>query len=295
VDTFPDSMWDGDISQILGSLAPDGFWQKDRYYAHCPLHQDKDWSFCYEKRSRAWRCQSGCGSGDVVALGVRLWGCGIEAALAKMEALLGGQPRKIVRTYPYVDADGTLLFEVVRYEPKGFCARRPHKWLWALDNTPRVLYRLPEVIVAKEILIVEGEKDCETARSWGLVATSNAEGGGRWKAEYVQFFRQKRVQIISDADETGRWHARQVAGSLVPVADSVKLIELVGAKDLTEWAEQGGTPEKLADLFRGAPVLTLDDVAGWWEPGGSMRLTRGGEFLLEAKWVTVPTGQNGNK
>ena len=287
MDAFCDSLWDGDVSHILGNLAPSGYWEKDRYYTHCPLHDDRDWSFCFDKGSRMWKCQSGCGDGDLVSLGVRLWSCGVDESVARIQALLGGHPRKVVRTYPYVNEQGTLLFEVVRYEPKGFSTRRPAKWMWTLDGTPRVLYRLPDVIAAKEVLVVEGEKDCETARSWGLVATSNPEGGGKWKAEYVQFFRNKKVLIVGDADETGRKHARQVAGSLVPVADAVKLIELSGAKDLTEWAEHGGTREALFDLFWSAPVLTAEDVAGWWTPESGVQLARCGEFLLEPRWFNV--------
>ncbi len=283
---FCDSLWDGDVSQILGSMAPNGFWQRNSYYAHCPLHQDRDWSFSFEKGTRQWRCYSGCGEGDLVSLGVRLWNCGIDNALARMGDLLNGAPRKRIQTYSYVDETGQLLYEIIRYEPKAFSVRRPASWTWTLDDVPRVLYRLPDVLAAKELFILEGEKDCETARSWGLIATCNAEGGGRWKEDFIELFRNKTVRIVSDADETGRWHARQVAGSLVPVAAAVKMIELPGAKDLTEWAEHGGTSEELFTLFRNAPILTAADVVGWWNPHGTVQLTSRGGLLLEPMWLT---------
>ena len=38
-----------------------------------------------------------------------------------------GSPRRIVATYPYHDAAGKVLFEVVRYEPKDFRQRRPDR------------------------------------------------------------------------------------------------------------------------------------------------------------------------
>jgi hypothetical protein len=116
-----------------------------------------------------------------------------------------------------------------------------------------------------------------------LVATTNAQGGSQWKTEYIKVFSGKQVCVIGDADETGRRHARQVAGSLVAMASSVKLIEL-DVKDLTEWSEKGGTKEKLADLFRSAPALTPEDVADWWNPSQTARLVRSGDFLLEPKW-----------
>ncbi len=48
-------------------------------------------------------------------------------------------PRKIVATYDYQDAHGRLIYQVVRYEPKGFSQRRPYHeetgvWVWGLDS-----------------------------------------------------------------------------------------------------------------------------------------------------------------
>jgi hypothetical protein len=51
-----------------------------------------------------------------------------------------GGPRQIVATYDYTDAHGTLLYQVVRFEPKNFAQRRPYLesgekcWIWALDD-----------------------------------------------------------------------------------------------------------------------------------------------------------------
>ena len=63
----------------------------------------------------------------------------------------GGLSGQVVTAYPYRSEDSTLLFEVVRYEPKDFRPRRPDGksgWIWNLDGTPRVLYRLPELLAA---------------------------------------------------------------------------------------------------------------------------------------------------
>ena len=59
----------------------------------------------------------------------------------------GGERRHIVAEYNYTDEAGKLLFQVVRYVPKGFAQRRPDGnggWVWGLGDTRRVLYRLPE-------------------------------------------------------------------------------------------------------------------------------------------------------
>ena len=58
---------------------------------------------------------------------------------------------KIIATYDYTDANGNLLYQVVRYDPKGFRQRRPNGsggWLWNLKGIKPVLYRLPEVLQA---------------------------------------------------------------------------------------------------------------------------------------------------
>lgn len=88
---------------------------------------------------------------------------------------LNGHPapasRHIAATYDYVDESGTLLFQVVRYEPKAFRQRRPDEhggWIWNLDTTRLVLYRLPDVLQAESVLVLEGEKDVETAYRLGL-------------------------------------------------------------------------------------------------------------------------------
>jgi hypothetical protein len=286
VNDFLGSIWDGDVSKILAATVPGGFWHDDRFYAACPFHDDQDYSFCYQKYTRNWSCNSGCGSGDLLALGVRLWNCSVDTAEEKILALGGREPSKVVRRYPYLDAQGQFVFEILRYAPKNFGRRIPVAWVWKdivgsnSAQGPRILYRLPEVLVAPEVLIVEGEKDCETARSLGLVATCNPGGSSRWHQDYVEVFRGKRVEIISDADDGGRRHARQIAGSLVPVAHSVKLIEFLGVKDLTEWVEAGGTAEELLTMFWKAQALQPEDVEGWWDPNGTVQLQCGAAFLL---------------
>jgi hypothetical protein len=55
--------------------------------------------------------------------------------------------RREVKAYDYVSEAGELLFQVVRFEPKDFRQRRPdgrNRWVWNLDGTRRVLYRLPD-------------------------------------------------------------------------------------------------------------------------------------------------------
>lgn len=94
--------------------------------------------------------------------------------------------RRIVATYPYTDADGTVLYEVVRYEPKDFRQRRPDPeggWDWSMKGQRLVPFRLPSIVAAPReaiIYVVEGEKDVLALEALGLVATCNAGGAGKW-------------------------------------------------------------------------------------------------------------------
>ena len=86
-----------------------------------------------------------------------------------------GAEAKIIATYDYTDADGKLLYQVVRFELKEFRQRRPDgngAWLWNLKGINPVLYRLPEVLKAiregQTIYICEGEKDTDALQEKGL-------------------------------------------------------------------------------------------------------------------------------
>ena len=129
-----------------------------------------------------------------------------------MSALMPGSDERVISaTYDYADADGKLLYQVVRYAPKSFLQRRPDGndgWIWDLEGVKRVLYRLPELLAAPEheVWIVEGEKDADRLASLGFIATTNAGGAGKWRSEFSDLLRGRHVVVLPDNDETGRRH-----------------------------------------------------------------------------------------
>jgi hypothetical protein len=212
--------------------------------ALCPAHPDKNPSLSVRQADGKVliHCHAGCSTEAILTV------LRIEAR----DLFEEGPEWRIVAEYDYRDEKGNLLFQVVRFDPKDFRQRRPDGnggWTWNLNGVRRVLYRLPEVLAVKSVLICEGEKDCETARAMGLVATT-CGAVGKWRLEYSECLRGKRVAIIADADEPGRKHAQQVAESLTGKADSIKVLELPGAKDLSEWAAMGGAREALLERIR---------------------------------------------
>ncbi len=69
--------------------------------------------------------------------------------------------------------------------------------------------------------------------------------------------------MLPDNDPPGRDHMRAVARALLPVAASVKMVDLkldkIGA-DISDWADAGGTRGQLRALIKAAPALTLADL-----------------------------------
>jgi putative DNA primase/helicase len=206
----------------------------DGWSAQCPAHEDREPSLSLHLRDGKilLHCHAGCTVEAIcAAVGLKMSNLFVDSS--------NGSAPELVAEYSYCDEFGKLLFQVVRFEPKGFRQRRPDgcgAWKWNLDGIRRVLYRLPDVLKAKWVLVCEGEKDCETARELGLTATCNPGGAGKWRDEYSETLRGKRVAMIADADEPGRKHARQVAQSFQGKTESLKVLELPGAKDLSEWA-----------------------------------------------------------
>ena len=274
------------VTKFLGKLK--GVKRSGRgWIALCPNHEDHNPSLSIREEGGRilLHCYAGCRVEDI--LGVM----GLTMADLFHDAR---QPeQKIVRAYRYVDESGTLLFEVVRYEPKAFKQRRPDGqggWVWNLNGVRRVPYNLPEVIKADAVLVCEGEKDCETARTLGLVATCNPGGAGKWRPEYSEFLKGKGVVIIADADASGVAHARDVARSVFGVAESVRLIEaLPQAKDLTEWVELGGgdmegAREQLLEIVKDTPELAVADLAKWETP----RLESGFQLVSLGELLSRP-------
>jgi CHC2 zinc finger len=231
--------------------------------APCPIHHGKRDSFSVNPQTGAWFCHSGCQRGGG-AFEFEAAVSGVDFKHAREEVLRivgrvhssnGTAKRAKVAEYSYVDEKGKVLFQCVRYEPKDFRQRRPDGrggWIWNLEGVRLVLYRLPQVLAAPLVFIVEGEKDVQTLERLGFVATCNAMGAEKWRKQYADTLRGKNVVVIPDADDPGRKHVATIVRSLEGVARSVKLLPLPDAKDVTEWTEHGGTREALTRLVEQA-------------------------------------------
>lgn len=172
------------------------------YLGLCPFHGDTKPSLSINPEKGVFHCL----------------GCGRKGRLDVGE-------KEIEAAYDYRDENGNLLFQVVRYKPKSFSQRRllNEKWVNNLNNTPRVLYRLPELINSTDpVIIVEGEKSVDLLRKYGLNATCNPGGAGKWQDKYNENLKGRNVIIIPDNDPQGIDHAEAIVKSVQKVPRTVK-------------------------------------------------------------------------
>jgi len=226
----------------------------EEWRGQCPVHDGRRDSFSVKPDTGQWYCHSDCKKGgSVFSLEEELSGETGKAAAHAVYSVVG-RTKEIVATYGYTDEAGKLLFECVRMDPKDFRQRKPDGnggWVWNVKGVKLVPYRLPQVIAADTVYVAEGEKDVATLEGFGLVATCNPMGAGKWRSEYNRYFSGKNVVILPDQDDVGITHGNNVARHLATVAASVRIVTVPEGKDVSAW---GGNAEALRLLVKATPV-----------------------------------------
>ena len=258
---------------------------KNGIVALCPSHNDKNPSLAasYTDEKILVKCQAGCSFEEIVfALEMEQ-----SQFFAPKEKTLS---KKIVARYRYEDKEGKLSFSVIRFKPKDFRPQRPDG-KWTLDGVTRVPYLLPQMLAAikegKDIILLEGEKDCDNAEKFGLVATTFPGGTGKWREEYSKWFQEAKVICLPDNDDAGRKGMRLIASEIVKVAESVCWLELpdIPAKgDLSDWLKiDGNNIEKFSSLVRQSSSIWKSEL---------VKDDDNGQLLeeLNQKFAIVPTG-----
>ncbi|MBN2396560.1 MAG: toprim domain-containing protein, partial [Candidatus Atribacteria bacterium] len=222
------------------------------WIALCPFHPDKNRPNLYiDEEKEKYHCFT----------------CGKNGFLynPKYLKLKYSYHRNIAATYNYKDELGNLLYQVVRFNPKGFSQRRPagnNDWIWNMKGVNPVPYHLPEIIQSIEpVMIVEGEKDVENLRRMGFTATTSPMGAGKWKASYNKYLKNKEVILIPDHDQPGYQHCQRIGQSLRGIAGNIKWLDLPDLEekeDISDWIEKGNTKEKLLQLIKEAPDFIFE-------------------------------------
>jgi hypothetical protein len=267
------------VADALASAGLVSTSRADQLYARCPAHDDGHASLSVtwrvDDRTGAGRtfvrCHTGCDVSDVVeALGLTLsdlydtpparpadptrprWTPPARPRRAVQPPSAGKKAgrkarRRVVETYPYADADGRVIYEVTRWEPKEFTVRvvdsvgrRQPRWP---VPARRVLYRLPTVLAARAagvpVWVAEGEKDVDALVVAGAVATCNAGGAAangaerdRWLPQYTEALAGAHVVLVVDLDEptprhpipAGLQHAAHLVEQLAGHVASLRVV-----------------------------------------------------------------------
>ena len=175
------------------------------------------------------------------------------------------------KEWVYRAEDGTELFTKRRYKTndakgKTYSIHRVDatgKRIAGLKDTRIVPLNLPELLQAKQagkaIYLVEGEKAADALTSIGAVATTSHTGAGSWPTEITQYFAGANVVVIPDNDEPGISYAKRAIAHLLPVAKSVRYLDLnlmMEGDDAYEWVHHAkGTRKELAELAKNAEVI----------------------------------------
>src|SRR5262249_39259303 len=152
--------------------------------------------------------------------------------------------------WTYHDAQTEPVGLVVRWDKPNGKDIRPVAWHaggWRIGAMPdpRPLYRLPELAAATRVIVCEGEKAADAARSLGFTATTSAGGSQAASKTDWRPLAGKEVWILPDNDPPGRKYAETVAGILAkltpaPVVRVVELPDLPGGGDIVDWIDTQG-------------------------------------------------------
>ena len=263
--------------QCAGAHQDKGSWR-----AKCPIHQGES-----DTSLHLWE--------DHGQLQLHCFaGCDRKAIYDALHLESIHQEPRYQAIYTYHDARGNILFQVVRAAgpKKVFFQRRPHpsepgQWIHNLKGIAPVLYHLPEVVKATAagvpIYLVEGEKDVETLRSLGLVATCNPMGAGKWEDRYSDALKNATVILLPDNDKPGRAHADLLLTRLAGYVHTLRQIDLPGLPehgDVSDWLVAGHSIEELTALVAqqtaalkaphivATPLADIEPetIAWLWEP-----------------------------
>ena len=220
------------LDYILSHLKKVHHGPGNQHTALCPAHDEKNPSLSIGQGDDGrilLHCHAGCSLENITsALGISVSDLFPPPTPPPSNQTYETQ---IEACYSYYDTNGNLVAQKVRTPnaPKG-CWRRPDGkggWIYNRAGVPHCLYFAGERN-SNNILIAEGEKDCNSLHALGFDAASGMDGAGKgkWKPEYTQQLKGKDVSIFMDNDNVGMDYGVETAAALYGHARSVQLIDL---------------------------------------------------------------------
>ena len=259
--------------------------------APCPFHGDETPSLSINLDTGLFKCfAANCGKGgNFEKFQIYLEELNHQLTIdpkeieTKHQALLSNEPAMVwlhkergltdetIKKYSLGFDAGRLWIPI--HDGRSFVNVRRHSWQGKSSYGKTLSYAVgygsvrlwpQESLKTNEIWLCEGELDCLVLLQSGLMACTTTGGAGAWKDEWLPQFLYKKVNIVYDVDEAGLEGARKVAGKLLPVAKSVKLITLPVKspyKDITDlFVKLGKDREELIRLEAATDALVFHEA-----------------------------------
>jgi hypothetical protein len=272
--------------------------------ARCPAHDDRRASLSIAQGDDGKvlvKCHAGCDTAAILAA-VGLKPANLFPSKAGPTPTRNGKPTPGGRTFArakdavaelerrhgkrsnlwtYHDAQAEPVGVIIRWDgPNGKdirpVARHADGWRIGAMPDPRPLYGLPDLAAACGVVVCEGEKAADAARSLGLVATTSAGGSQAAAKTDWRSLAGKEIWIFPDNDQPGRKYAETVAGNLAKLtpAPVVRIVELPGLPDrgdIVDWIEAHGDAAE-PEAMR-AEIEALAQAVEPWSPSDGIDLT----------------------
>lgn len=164
----------------------------------------------------------------------------------------------ITGRYEYRDQLGKLLYWKDRIEPGRNGAKKEFRFYHGDKHSGRggesILYRLPQVIKSKAVIITEGEKQADLITSWGLCATSLDSGAGsKIPSAMIEILTGKRIAMLCDNDDPGRAYAQKIGIALNGKCESYRIVELPDLPDKGDVIDWNGDKQQLIAIIKNTP------------------------------------------
>lgn len=146
----------------------------------------------------------------------------------------------------------------------------PDGWVCIDPTGPLPLYRGDELPDTGPIVVCEGCKCVDAARSIGLAAVTSAHGAGSADKADWTLLRGRKIIILADNDSGGLKYAQEVGAILVVLGCEVRIVRLPGLPPKGDIADllgpDGAWDAKTAEECHAA-ILALAEKVTPWTPG----------------------------
>lgn len=240
------------------------------FQARCPgpshTHGDRNPSLTISEADGKilMHCHAGCEPEEILeAVGLTMQDLIIKPSA---EEDFGNNPKwmqNLEKIYDYYDDDGEYAYSKLRYAGKkilyGYIEK--NQCSYKVPGKERYLYNLKDLKEAiaegKPVYIVEGEKDVDTMRGIGLVATT-AGSAGDWKKKFAKYFKGAWVTVLPDNDAQGQKMADRVEKDIKDLCNCYRVITVSEEEkgDVTDYLQAGHSKEDLLALIDAEPWIT---------------------------------------